>query len=275
MSDKLHWSFGDSLVLREKIFPEGFSAPKSTLPAEAFSPAANWENAYDLVYTGTDEQYIKKNCYAYFGSLRIGAQFEKDRLHLKVQGIRQMQEQEPHERQHLEAESTCRRDALFSLEDGAAWNLRLRLKHVLDVTTKPYSQMDETGRFQQGRIEKRSDSGDWRTYRTTSSEFPLVSDWALLAAVQSLPRDQEFRFGHFQQLERYCPGHRIRFLETFAARFGDNEITLHGYAHTGQGITPRFYWVDDHGRLLIARFTLSALVYNPNPHLEKEALNDI
>lgn len=272
MGDKLHWSFNDSPMLVNKVFPEGFSAAQSTLPGGAFDPASDWENAYDVVYPGPQD--FSEDKQTYYGSLRITAQFKKDRIALGVRGIRQSGQDYREERQHMQADSICRRDPLFSLKADENWNLQLRLKNQVDPATKPYAAMNETGRLQSGKLEKQAAAGDWYTYRTVASGMPVVSDWALLAAVQTLPRDREFTFGYFQQLERFSPGHRIHFMETFAARFGDHDITLHGYAQTGPDIIPSYYWVDDHGRLLIARFALSMLVYNSNPRLEKIAAND-
>ena len=272
MSDKLHWSFDDSPILTKKVFAEGFSANETTLPQSAFDSSADWENSYDVIYAGPQD--FSKDDYVYYGSLRVGVRFEKERLTLSVRGIRQLNQDYRCERQYLQAESVCRRDDLFSVEEGAPWSLRLRLKNQRDPATKPYAEMDETGCVQQDGIEKNTFAGKRYTYRISNSGQPVVSDWALLASVQTLPRDREFQFGYFQQLERYAAGHRIRFLETIQASFGGHDMTLHGYAQTGPGITPSFYWVDDHGRLLIARFALSALVYNSNPRLEKEAAHD-
>ena len=55
MSDVLHWSFDDNVMLRKTVFPEGFSAAESTLPTEAFDPSLDWENSYDLVYSGPQD----------------------------------------------------------------------------------------------------------------------------------------------------------------------------------------------------------------------------
>lgn len=273
MSDKLHWSLGDSNAMVKRFLPEGISAAASTLPQDGFEPAADWENSYDVVYAGP--QPLGKDDRLYYGSLRIGARFEKDRLNLKIRGIRQLQQDFRFERQHLQAECSCHRDHLFSLKEGAVWSLGNRLKNQRDPVTRPYAKIDESGRVRSGKIEKKNAAGEWYTYRTLDPGTPVVSDWALLAAVQVLPRDREFKFGYFAQLERFSPEHRIKFLETVRARFGDRDVSLHGYVQTGRGVTPYFYWVDDHGRLLFARFALAALVYSQNPRLEKEAKHDI
>jgi len=270
--DKLHWSFCDNAIMLNEVFPRGFSAEESTLPKSAFNPVEDWENSYDVVYAGPND--FTEDNKIYYGSLRIKAAFKKDRVNLNVRGIRQLQQNYRFERQHTQAEFTCCRDNLFSLKKDAVWSIKNNLKNRKDPATKPYAKIDETGRLLSDKIEKKTHSGKWFTYRKIDPKIPVVSDWALLAAIQKLPRDKVFKFGYFPQLERFASGHRIRFLESFRARFGKHEINLHGYAQTGPGITPFFYWVDDNGRLLIARFALSAIVYNPDPRVEKEGRND-
>ncbi|QHI68843.1 hypothetical protein [Tichowtungia aerotolerans] len=270
MKNKFHWSFGDSSILSGKVFQEGFSSVNSTLPQETFAPSSDWETSFDVVYTG--QQNFTKDDQVYYGSLRMKVGVEKDRVRLAVSGIRQLEQNYKRERQHLLVETECRRDALCSLDPDREWTLHLCLRNQLDPLTRPYAEMNETGRLRDGRIEKKDAAGNWYTYRETVSGLPVVSNWALIAAIQSFPKDKEFTFGYFPQMESFADGHSIRFLETFQASFGGREITLHGYVQKGPGITPVFYWSDDSGRVLIARYALSALVYNPQPRLEREAL---
>lgn len=123
------------------------------------------------------------------------------------------------------------------------------------------------GALDKRRIFKKGMSGDAFVYRTADTE-PVVSNWSLLAAVQSLTHDRRYSFSYLEELERFLPGHSIKFFEKFEARFGGRTAMLHGYTHTGPGIIPSFYWVDDCGRLLIARFGLCMLLYNRSPMME-------
>jgi hypothetical protein len=271
MRDKFHWSFSGGSIFK-KIFREGFSADESSLPQGDFDPGADWENSYDVVYVGP--QSFTKDAHVYFGSLRVGAEFKIDRVNHNVSGIRQLNQDFNCERQHLQAECVCKRDELFSLKEGSVWRVENHLKNQRDPATLPYGRIDETGRLKPGRIEKTNAAGKWYNYRTIDAKVPVVSDWAMMAAVGSLRRNREYKFGYFPQLERFNAGHKICFVETFQARFGDRDIRLHGYAQTGPGITPSFYWVDDHGRLLIARFAVSAIVYNPKPLVERQSQHD-
>lgn len=269
MKNNLHWSFGDSSILVNKVFPEGFSADPGTLPSSAgFNPQGEWENTYDVVYAGC--QPFTKNAHVYFGSLRIARKMENEDVLLTVSGIRQLQQDYQMERQRLQVKSVCRNDNLLSLKDGTDWSLHLQLENQKDPKTRPFAKMTETGRFQNRVIEKKSAAGSWYTYRTVNAGLSVVSDWSLLASVQTLPKDRTFRFEYFPQLESCASGHQIRFFETFKARFGDRDVLLHGYVQTGPGILPVFYWTDESGRLLIARYALMTLIYNARPYMERE-----
>ena len=273
MSEQRHWSFNDASMLRNKIFPEGFAAPESTLPSGPFHPLADWENRYDLVYCGSQD--FDKNEYTYYGSLHLKATFAGDSVSFAVKSIRQTGQDFRQERQHLSASFVAGRDALFSLKPDQEWSLDMARTNRRDTATAPYSRLQERGRLKNGFIEKTDASGRWFRYAEGGSG-PVVSNWALLAAVQSLPRNGGgTAFGCLQDLERFYPAHRIRFYKTIEAQFGQNKRTLHGYVQVGSGIIPQFYWIDDSGRLLIARLALGMLVYNAAPRLDQIAKEDV
>jgi hypothetical protein len=271
MEDKLHYSFSEGSILR-KVFDEGFSAQNSTLPQGGFDPESDWENSYDVIYTGPQD--FTNEAYIYYGSLRINTVFDQGSVIIEAAGIRQLEQNYDRERQYLHVRSVCNRDRLFSIRDGSEWTLEAELKNQLDPATAGFKKIKETGRLDRGIIQKKNSKGKWQTYAQADPAIPVVSDWSLLSAVGTLPRSGEHKFSYFPQLERFHAGHSIRFLETFNARFGGRDVTLHGYVQTGSGITPCFYWLDDLGRLLIAHFALSALVYNSNPRVERQAQND-
>lgn len=138
MREHYHWSFNDNPMLRDTIFPKGFSAPESTLPTEDFDPSTNWENAYDLVYSGL-QGFTEPGKYIY-GSLRLGAQVSADSVRLKVNSIRQTFESFQRERIFLTTELICNRDDLFSLKDPSDWtlktetrNIQARQQHLTDI----------------------------------------------------------------------------------------------------------------------------------------------
>ena len=265
MSDVLHWSFDDNVMLRKTVFPKGFSAAESTLPTGAFDPASDWENSYDLVYSGPQD-FTEPNKYIY-GSLRLGAKFSGDSVRLTVNSVRQMGQNFPVEREFLTTAFDCSRDALFSLKDPSNWKIEAETRNVQSAQAAPFRNYFQKGSLNKNRIYKKGGSGRSYLYRDAGSG-PVACNWGLLAAVQTLPRDRRFSFFYFEDLERCYSGHSIAFLEDFEAEFGGRKVMLHGYTHKGAGLIPSYYWVDDSGRLLIARFGLAMLVYNANPEID-------
>lgn len=267
MSDVYHWSFDDNVMLRNTIFPKGFSAAESTLPTGPFDPASDWENSYDLVYSGPQD-FTEPYKYIY-GSLRLGAAFSDGTVRLTVNSVRQTGQNFKHEREFLTTAFDCNRDELFSLKDPSSWTLKAETRNIQSASAAPYRNYFQKGSLSKSRIYKKGMAGSSFLYRTTEGA-PVVSNWSLLAAVQTMPRERRFAFSYFEDLERLFPGHSIAFLEDFEAEFGGRRVMLHGYTHKGTGIIPSYYWVDDSGRLLIARFGLSMLVYNANPTIDSQ-----
>ena len=266
MSDVLHWSFDDNVMLRNTIFPKGFSAAESTLPTGAFDPSSDWENSYDLVYSGP-QHFTELNKYVY-GSLRLKTTISTGGVRLEVKSVRQMGQSFPKEREFLSTAFDCNRDELFSLKDSS-WKLEAETRNIQSMQAAPFRNYFLKGSLNKNRIYKKGSAGSSFMYRQTEGG-PVVSNWGLLAAVQSMPRDQRFSFSYFEDLERLFPNHSIAFLEDFEAEFGGRKVMLHGYTHKGSGIIPSYYWVDNSGRLLIARFGLAMLVYNQNPMIDSQ-----
>jgi len=270
-ADQLHWSFSDGPNLTKVVFPGGFSAAESTLPTGEFDPSSDWEQAYDVVFPGYGSPPDQNEALIYFGSLRLAARFDGDQLHMVVHGVRQLGQDFSRERQNLEARFTCRRESLFPLMDDRAWSVRTRLTNNLDPAVKGFARLDQTGRLSKGCIEWKNSGGRWIAGEGVDQSRPLVCDWALLAAVQVLPpEDLPVEFAQLQALERLHARQVISFLGLFSARFGAREVTVKGFVQRGEGMLPSFFWVDDQGRLLIARYGMYALVYNPNPRLDTE-----
>ncbi|MBT3381271.1 MAG: hypothetical protein HN742_06770 [Lentisphaerae bacterium] len=268
MGEKYHWSFNDNVMLRNTIFPQGFSAPESTLPTAAFDASSDWESSYDLVYCGPQD-FTEPNKVAY-GSLTLGATFSGDRVRLTVNSIRQTGQHFRKEREFLTTAFDCNRDALWSLKDPSSWQLAAETRNVQSAPAAPSRNYTLKGSLKNGKLWKKGKTGRAYVYRQLEMGVPVVASWALLAAVQSMPRDRRFPFSYFEDLERFSAGHSIAFLEEFEAEFGGRKVMIHGYTHKGPGIIPSYYWVDDSGRLLIARFGLSMLVYNAKPLIDSQ-----
>ncbi len=275
MKDRLHWSFGDNATLTDMMFPMGFSAPQSTLPDAPFNPKQNWENRYDVIYAGT--RAAKDIAKAIYGSLHVKANFNAEGVRMEIESVRQTGQHFSHERAFTKTAYSCRRDALFSLKPDSHWMVQTELKNIKKPEVAPYNRYQFKGAYNYGKdgsgktlIRKKGKQGQPYVYREVDPDVSLVPNWSVLAAVQSLPRDQAYAFDYFEDLERLLPGHSVKSIGDYEARFGSRSIRLHGYAQKGYGLLPTFYWVNDAGRLLIVRYGMYLLIYNANPIIDSE-----
>ncbi len=262
----MHWSFGSTKTMIEKVFPEGFSAEQSTLPYETFLPEGSFRNSYDLVYTGNQDFTVDNK--VYYGYLLLDVSRKDGAVEIVVESLRQLNQNFNTERQHTTTLLKCRDETLFPLSEGYEWKIVKTLHNVKDVKAEPFQHFEESGRYTGTEIEKQDAKGEWYTYKELDPLLPLVTDWSILAGCHTLGTDTDLEFAYFQQLERYSYRHHIQFMENFEARFGMQEVAMKGFGQRGYGITPGYYWTDEHGRLLIANYSLYALVYNPAPKLK-------
>ena len=267
-ADRLHWSFSDGPNLTKVVFPEGFSSEESTLPTGDFDPLTDGEQSYDVVFPGYGDTPSHNPAHIYFGSLRLAARFDGEHVHLTVREVRQLGQDFSVERQMLEARLTCLREPLFPLATNRSWSVKTRIINSLDPATKGFAVLDQSGRLSKGRTEWKHPRNGWIAGEDVGKR-PLVCDWGLLAAVQALPQEHlSIEFAQLQALERLHRRQTLSFLGLFSARFGGREVSLTGFVQRGEGMLPSFFWVDAQGRLLIARYGMYALIYNPNPLLE-------
>jgi len=262
----LHWSFGSTRTMIEKVFPEGFSAEQSTLPDEMFLPDGSFRNSYDLVYTGNQDFTVDNK--VYYGYLILDVSRKDGAVEILVESVRQLNQNFNTERQHTTTLLKCKDETLFPLSEGYEWKIVKTLNNIKDVKAEPFQRFEESGRYTGQVIEKQDAKGDWYTYKELDPLLPLICDWSILAGCHTLGPDTDLEFAYIQQLERYSYRHQIRFMENFEARFGMHEVAMRGFGQRGYGITPAYYWADEHGRLLIANYSLYALVYNPAPKLK-------
>ena len=264
--DNLHWSFGSTKTMIEKVFPEGFSAEQSTLPDETFLPEGNFRNSYDLVYTGNQDFTVDNK--VYYGYLILDVSRKDGAVEILVESVRQLNQNFNTERQQTTTLLKCRDEILYPLSEGFEWKIVKTLHNIKDDKAAPFQHFEESGRYTGKEIEKMDASGQWYTYKEVDPLLPLLTDWSVLAGCHTLAADADHDFAYLQQLDRYSYRHNIKYMENFMARFGVYEVSMKGYIQRGYGITPSYYWTDEQGRLLIANYSLYALVYNPAPKLK-------
>jgi len=127
--------------------------------------------------------------------------------------------------------------------------------------------------------------------RTLPLPEAYTINWSLFDAVQRLPRGafEPLRFALLDDFDEVKPDQRLAWWQTATVTLGGRRVqkpvwerlekgrirrtvwategaravTLHGYVHTGPGIVPVVYWVDEAGRLLFVVAGIEAYVYEP------------
>jgi len=90
-------------------------------------------------------------------------------------------------------------------------------------------------------------------------------NWALFDAVQRLPAEsldpiQFTLIDHFDQVK---PNHTLSFRTNTDVTIRGKPQTLRAYDQLGEGIVPWIWWVDQHGRLLVAVSGLEVYLLEP------------
>lgn len=94
-----------------------------------------------------------------------------------------------------------------------------------------------------------------RSVRSYPVNGPYSINWALLDAIQRMPRKVGFSTGNFTLFDHFDqmkPEQEIRFWKTTDVefpRFG--KIRMHAFEQIGRGILPIFYWLDERGCPLV------------------------
>ena len=149
------------------------------------------------------------------------------------------------------------------------WRTASETQGLRDPEVKSLASFEEWGRCKRTRnslaIEKSPDKQRFRTFARIPYATPLTTNWGLIDAVQRLGwRDRStppITFNILHNLDSLRRDQQLGFLESFEARFGEREVTLHGYYQIGEGTMPIFYWVNDDNCLVLARYGMAALVY--------------
>jgi hypothetical protein len=218
-------------ALKEYGAFEGFTAPGS------FDPAAAWTHTYRIWLVGGGRDRDR-------GSLRIarGAPVNGS-LALDVALT---VKQAAGTTQDTKAKVECRADPLCT---PVSWEIASVL---LDGDGQPIEATKMEQRAAVGSKGIEVTTGDVTSLRRVPR--PFTSNWSLFDAVQRLPGEQTkpLEFALLEDLELVKKGQRLSFREQIEFDFGGGAQTLRGYHQIGEGILPYHYWVDEHGRLLVA-----------------------
>jgi len=143
-----------------------------------------------------------------------------------------------------------------SLSTPSQWSFRSQLFDV-DGSVIPEGALERRAIARNGSLEVTTGSGVARTY-------PLAGGytvcWALFDAVGRLPREPfaPISFTLIDHFDQVKPDQELVFRKSIDVPIAGQAVRLHGFDHTGRGIMPFTYWVDDPGRLVVAISGLEA-----------------
>jgi hypothetical protein len=253
-----------------------------TPPAGAFDPSGAWEHRYETVMCigGVSKIGALSVERTPVGPDGAGASSAR-RARLRVR----CRKRAAGGTLRCEAQLECRSDELCT---PVLWRLASSVEDANGKTIAD-TRLDETGAARDGALEV----NDGAKPRRIPVAEPFTFHWALLDAVQRLPR-QAGPARRFTLVDRLSyqvkPGHTLAFRQSAVVelggqpawreqqeklavgtlyrpvrtREGATPTTLHAYEHVGEGILPIVYWVDDTGRLLLVLSGLIAHIYSPN-----------
>jgi hypothetical protein len=143
----------------------------------------------------------------------------------------------------VEARIICDRDNWNSLRK---WTLR-SYHTTIKGGHEPLSELIEKGQCKNGRIQ--IESGNYKY--GFNAKNPVVAQWAMPDFLMRKANPAlNITFDLLQDLSLFKPDHSLSYDGPVSVKLKDGKtITLQAYAHTGQGILPIHYMLDDQGRL--------------------------
>ena len=94
---------------------------------------------------------------------------------------------------------------------------------------------------------------------------PLTCNWTLFDVIPALAdglresREAQ-RLTILEDLEKVRNNGQVRFLESYDLQLDSDSVALTGYALIAEGMTPSYWWLDAHGRVLIAATLYQTLI---------------
>jgi hypothetical protein len=255
------------------VFPLSVLTPvlgKFSPPYGAFEPAGSWMQKYGVYTIG------QRGC-ARVGQVLLTRRPDGGGARLLVD----YQKTASGGTNRLTADIRCRADALAS---PLSWECAVH-------TARPDGKRIPNTTFKQSAAVQRSGVAlrDGETRRMLQVGPPLTLNWCLFDAVQSLSGEgmQPMQFTLLDDFDQVKPDqvlaphgrvtlalggsrairHRVEKLEKgtihrpVLEREGGRNVVLRQYSHTGRGVVPWVYYVDEAGRLLFAVGGIEAYVW--------------
>lgn len=159
--------------------------------------------------------------------------------------------------QFVRAELHCKNNALAS---PVSWVFDSKLAR--NAHDRPYLQSGRrsTGTVRDGVLTIRD---RFRTART-SLEGAYGSEWAIMEAVQRLPRERTPALDYtlIKQFGTPEPSHTLSYRDQVIVPIKDGSLKLHSYCDVGASVIPTTYWVDEHDRLVFVCTGLQVYALN-------------
>ena len=155
-----------------------------------------------------------------------------------------------------QAQMTCAHDAFAT---PLQWEKSFRL-----VNLNTQQEVAGTAFSKKGRLRNRSLE---ISSQRRPVNGPVSSSWSLPEALQRLSRagaEQLTTFILLDDLDKVKEDQQVRFVKEQTIAIGGQQVPVRVYQHTGQGLLPCFYYLDEQGRLLLAISGLRAYILNPD-----------
>lgn len=231
-------------------------------PTEPFDPRGDWQLAYGI--------YTLARRGARLGSLELTRRgLGNGTASLTVDYEKAVP---GNHRQKTVAEIVCRSDRLST---PVRWKFDSQITGPGGKTVES-SRLSKSGHVRADHLE----ITDGRSAGRIALPKAYTVNWALFDAVMRLPRGhfEPLRFTLFDHFDQVKPSQTLGYRKTAEVVLGPRAapktksgtpgrkpirkpVRLHAYDQLGEGIVPWVWWVDDHGRLLVAVSGLEAYLF--------------
>ena len=158
----------------------------------------------------------------------------------------------------MDMQFTSNRDAFRTLT--GTWSVQ-----VENCAGDGYKEFSCNGRMEEnGSVYLTTNGLDLRAGSADLS-VPLTCNWTLFdvipALADGLRESREVqRLTILEDLEKVRNNGQVRFLESYDLQLDSDSVVLTGYALIAEGMTPSYWWLDAHGRVLIAATLYQTLI---------------